>query len=118
MIDYTINRSLVQYYVAVTTLCIASMALPFSTGVCHAAIILYLLNWAFEGNWREKFLIIKSNVLIILIIVFFSMELFGTIYTDAAGIVGIEKKLFFVLLPVARMQPHHRAEPGQRHEAQ
>jgi O-antigen ligase len=29
------------------------------------------------------------------------MELFGTLYTDAAGVAGIEKKVFFVLLPVA-----------------
>jgi hypothetical protein len=101
MSAYTFNKSQVQYYIAFATLCLASISLPFSTGVCHAAIILYLLNWAFEGNWREKFLAIKNNVLIILIIVFFSMELFGSLYTDAAGIAGVEKKLFFVLLPVA-----------------
>ncbi|HMG92735.1 MAG TPA: O-antigen ligase family protein [Chryseolinea sp.] len=98
---YTIDRSLVQYYVGLGTLSLASITLPFSTGVCHAAIVLYLLNWAFEGNWREKFSVIRSNVLIILIIVLFIMELFGTLYTDAAGVSGLEKKVFFVLLPVA-----------------
>jgi O-antigen ligase len=101
MIAYTLDRSNVQYYIAMATLCIASISLPFSTGICHAAIILYLLNWAFEGNWREKFSIIKTNVLIILVIVFFLMELFGIFHADAAGIAGVEKKIFFVLLPVA-----------------
>jgi O-antigen ligase len=98
---YTIYRPVVQYYVAITSLCLASITLPFSTGACHAAIVIYLLNWAFEGNWSEKFSVIKSNVLIILIVVLFAMELFGAFYTDAAGVAGIEKKVFFVLLPVA-----------------
>jgi O-antigen ligase len=95
------NKSVVQYYVAIVTLGIAIVALPISVSICHTAIILYLVNWAFEGNWQKKFSIIKKNVLIILIIVLFVLELFGTLYTDASGVAGVEKKIFFVLLPVA-----------------
>jgi len=95
------NKSLVQYYVAIISLGIAIISLPISTTICHTAIILYLVNWACEGNWREKFSIMKKNILIILIIVLFVVEVFGTLYTDASGVGGVEKKIFFVLLPVA-----------------
>ena len=95
------SKSQVQYYIAIVTLGIAIVALPISVTICHTAIIMYLMNWAFEGNWQTKFLIIKKNVPIILIIVLFVLELFGTLYTDASGVAGVEKKIFFVLLPVA-----------------
>src|SRR4030095_12734398 len=98
---YPATKSLVQYYAAIATLGIAIVALPLSVTLCHVAIVLYLVNWAFEGNWRQKVSIVKSNILIILIIILFVLEVFGTLYTTASGIAGVEKKLFFVLLPVA-----------------
>jgi hypothetical protein len=33
--------------------------------------------------------------------VLFIVEVFGILYTDASGVTGVEKKIFFVLLPVA-----------------
>jgi O-antigen ligase len=95
------NKLHIHYYVAIVTLGIAIVALPISVPICHAGIILYLVNWAFEGNWQRKFSIIKKTVPIILIIALFLLELFGTLYTDASGVAGVEKKIFFVLLPVA-----------------
>lgn len=95
------SKSMVQYYIAMTMLGIAIMALPFSVTICHTAIVLYLVNWAFEGNWRRKFLIIKGNVLLILVIVLFIVEVLSTIFSETSGIAGFEKKIFFVLLPLA-----------------
>jgi len=97
----TANKSLVQYYVSIVTLGIAIVSLPISTMICHTAIVFYLIGWVCEGSWREKFLIIKKNVPIILIIVLFIVEVFGVLYTDASGVAGVEKKIFFVLLPIA-----------------
>jgi len=95
------NKSLVQYYVSIVTLGIAIVSLPISTTICHTAIVFYLVSWVCEGNWRKKFTIIKKNVPIILIIVLFTLEVFGILYTDASGVAGVEKKIFFVLVPVA-----------------
>lgn len=95
------NKRFVQHHLSLITLGVAAVALPISVKVCHAAIVLYLLNWLFEGNWREKFATIKTEIVLILIIVLFVMEVFGMFYTNATGLAAIEKKVFFVLVPVA-----------------
>jgi len=95
------DKSTLQYYVAITTLCIAIITLPFSIKICHAAFILFLVNWLCEGNWREKFLIIKKNILILLIIGLFAIELSSSLFSSAPGAAGVEKKIFLFLLPIA-----------------
>lgn len=95
------NKRFVQYHVSLITLGIAAVALPISVKVCHAAIVLYLINWLFEGNWREKFATIKTEIVLILIIILFIMEVCGMFYTNATGLAALEKKVFFVLVPVA-----------------
>jgi len=95
------DKSTLQYYVAITTLCVAIITLPFSIKICHAAFILFIVNWLCEGNWREKFLIIKKNILILLIIGLFAIELSSSLFSSAAGASGVEKKIFLFLLPIA-----------------
>lgn len=80
----------------------AVLALPFSIIVCHLAIIIYLFCWLVEGNWNDKYLILKTNRLLQLLVIFFLLELLRTLYTSGfSGCFVLEKKLFLFLLPVA-----------------
>ncbi|MBA4056763.1 MAG: hypothetical protein C0490_18760 [Marivirga sp.] len=89
-------------YISFASFATAVLALPFSIKVCHLAIIIYLLCWLIEGNWYDKYLIIKTNRLLQLLIVFFLIELLSTMYTSrSSGWPELEKKLFLFLLPMA-----------------
>lgn len=89
-------------YVSFTSLSVAIMALPFSIKICHTAIIVFLLSWFCEGGWYDKFLAIRQNTLLQLIIAFFLIEILGAFYTnDNSAWFEIEKKIFLLLVPVA-----------------
>lgn len=89
-------------YISFISFATAVLALPFSISVCHLAIIIYLFCWLIEGNWNNKYLILKTNRLLQLLITFFLLELLHTIYaTGFSGWLVLEKKLFLFLLPVA-----------------
>jgi O-antigen ligase len=89
--------------IAIGTLMLAVVALPFSITVCHAAIIFFLVLWAAEGDWRNKFSIVSSSLLVQLLIVLFLWQLVGLAFSDDLnrGWFSIEKKIFFLLVPVA-----------------
>jgi O-antigen ligase len=84
-------------------LALALIALPFSVVVCHIALILFLLFWATEGKWKEKLLMLRSNVVIKLVIAFSILQFVGLLYTENAlnGWFAIERKIFFFVVPVA-----------------
>ncbi|HEX8038813.1 MAG TPA: hypothetical protein VF490_06665, partial [Chryseosolibacter sp.] len=78
-------------------------ALPFSIKACHAAIIILLISWLFEGGWRLKFRTIRQSILLQAIIALFLFQVAGVAFSDDVhtGWFSIEKKIFFLLVPVA-----------------
>lgn len=89
-------------YISFSAFATAVVALPFSIKVCHLAITIYLLCWLTEGNWRDKYLILKTNRLLQLLVTFFLIELLQTLYTTGLSTwFVLEKKLFLFVLPVA-----------------
>lgn len=89
-------------YISFISFSTAVLALPFSIKVCHLAIIIYLLCWLSEGNWGDKYLILKTTRLLQLLVTFFLLELIRTLYTTGlSGWVVLEKKFFLFLLPIA-----------------
>jgi len=97
----SVNKKILQKYVSLAALSIAIMALPFSTKVCHAALLIFLLSWICEEGWRDKFLIIKRSILLQLIIALFVIEALSVFYSNTSGWSELEKKIFLLLVPVA-----------------
>src|SRR5688572_27894593 len=77
------NKEVVlRRYLSFGSLSLAFMALPFSMQVCHLALILFLILWFTEGEWTEKFTIVKNNITIQLILAFSVLQLIGLFYTE------------------------------------
>ncbi len=88
----------------------ALVALPFSVKVCHAALLLYLIGWLAEGQWKEKFAAIKTSTVLKLMIVFVVLQLAGVLYSqnESQAWFSIEKKFFLFTVPVAVATSSHR----------
>lgn len=88
--------------IMVGALIVSVVALPFSVKICHAAIIVLTFSWLLEGNWRTKFSIVNQSLLLQLIIALFFIQLVGLAFAEnlEVGWFSLEKKIFFVLLPV------------------
>ena len=50
----SVNRQIVHKRIALLSLVMCVATLPFSIKLCHLAVIAYIVNWVFEGKWREK----------------------------------------------------------------
>lgn len=87
----------------VSALLITVAALPFSIKICHAGLVILLVNWAFEGAWHAKLTVLRQSVLLQIIIALFLLQFLGVAYADtfSTGWFTLEKKLFFLLVPVA-----------------
>ena len=79
------------------------VALPFSVKITHGAIIAVLINWAAEGKWRTKLFTLRNSLLLQLLIMMFALQVIGLAFSDqlVSGWFSLEKKVFFLLLPVA-----------------
>ncbi|MBY0433066.1 MAG: O-antigen ligase family protein [Cyclobacteriaceae bacterium] len=82
---------------------LAIVSLPVSMAVCHAALILFLVNWLLEGRWLEKKDIAMRSPLVWSYLAFFALHLISIIYSaNAAGAwFSIEQKSLFFILPIA-----------------
>jgi O-antigen ligase len=91
-----------QFNLAFVGLAIAFIALPFSIKICHAGMLLFLLMWAIEGDWKSKIEIIRRSFLLQLITALFVLNVVGLFYSRNLidGWFVIEKKIFFLLLPI------------------
>ncbi len=81
---------------------ISTLTLPFSISICHLGILIILLNWIAEGQWKEKFVVIKQNPISLIFLIFLSWHFTGLIYTEdiTNGWFNIEKKFSFSILPL------------------
>jgi O-antigen ligase len=97
------NFKIIRFHVTQLSLAVAIFAMPFSVKVCHGAVIAFLICWLTEGNWPAKFKIVKDSILLQIVAAIFVSNLIGLFYTSniSNGWFTIEKKIFFLLLPVA-----------------
>ena len=97
------NRQIVHRRIALLSLVICVATLPFSIKLCHLAIILFVVNWLFEGKWRDKLTIINQSLMLQLFVAYFCLLLLGLLFSEnlSTGWFSLEKKLFLFILPVA-----------------
>src|SRR5687768_1884664 len=97
------SRQITHKRIALLSLVMCVATLPFSIKLCHLAIIVYVVNWLFEGKWRKKLAIINQSLLLQLFVAYFCLLLFGLLFSDnlSTGWFAVEKKLFLFILPVA-----------------
>lgn len=81
----------------------STVALPYSVFLCHAGMLIFLLLWAFEGNWSAKLRVVQTSILLQSLIAFFLVLLIGIFYSDfkSIGWNDIQQKIFLLLLPIA-----------------
>lgn len=85
------------------SLAIALAALPYSSKVCHAGLIVFLVSWAWEGRWGEKKMLLEQNPLVWLLPAFFLLHFIGLWHTDnlQLGWANLDKKIFLLVVPIA-----------------
>jgi O-antigen ligase len=84
-------------------LVVATIALPFSVKICHASIIVFLIAWMTEGSWKSKLRKFSQNKYLQILVAFAVLTLVGALYSSdqTSACLAIERKVFFVLLPLA-----------------
>lgn len=85
------------------SLAVALAALPYSSKVCHAALIVFLMNWLLEGRWLEKKMLLEQHPLVWLLPAFFLLHFIGLWHTDnlQLGWANLDKKIFLLAVPIA-----------------
>ena len=83
-------------------LMIAVLAIPFSIQLCHFGILIIVLNWIVQGNWKEKWNLIQQTPQVVFFALYFSWIVFGTFYSEdfANAWLNVEKKFTFAVLPI------------------
>jgi O-antigen ligase len=96
-------REITHKRIMVAALMLTVAALPFSIKICHAGLVLLLVNWMFEGGWQTKLSVLRQSLLLQIIIALFLLQSLGVAYSESfsTGWFSLEKKIFFLLVPVA-----------------
>lgn len=86
-----------HYYLAI----IIALCLPL-VRLTPVFIVLLLLNWLIEGDFKNKFQIVFKNKLALLFIAFFLIHVIGLAYTENmdAGLFDLQVKLSILLFPI------------------
>lgn len=97
------RKTIAHKTIMLAALTISVTALPFSLKVCHAGMIVLLTGWFFEGYWGDKLRVINRSILLQITLALFILQVIGVAYSDnaATGWFSVEKKIFFLLIPVA-----------------
>lgn len=97
------RKTIAHRTLMLAALTISLTTLPFSLKVCHAGMIVLLASWFFEGHWGDKLRILSRSILLQIILALFFLQVIGVAYSDntTTGWFSIEKKIFFLLIPVA-----------------
>jgi hypothetical protein len=84
-------------------LMLSAAALPFSVKICHAGLIITLIAWATEGQWRCKLAILRRHFMLKILIALVAVQELGIFFAENRidGWFSFEKKIFFLLIPLA-----------------
>jgi O-antigen ligase len=96
------DKSALQQKISLAALTTAVITLPFSIKICHGALIVLVLNWLWEGQWKTKWQMVQQNILLWPTLLFFLVCCIGLLYSDdfKNGVSNLEKKSFFFLVPL------------------
>jgi O-antigen ligase len=96
------NLKVIQNKIKLFSLILIVVTLPYSITLNSIAIILFVLNWIIEGDFKSKWFRIKSNKTIWLFIGFYLIHIVGLLYTEntKSGMFDLEKKLSLLLFPI------------------
>ncbi|HYG00790.1 MAG TPA: O-antigen ligase family protein [Chryseosolibacter sp.] len=71
-----------RLYFFIAAFVMACVALPFSKMVSQAGIILLIAIWLTEGNWSKKLQIVKGNLFLVCILLFYMLNVIGVLYSE------------------------------------
>jgi O-antigen ligase len=88
--------------IALGTLVIAAATMPFSIRLCHLSLLVFVLNWAAIGSWRQKVNLMLGQKHWWIMPLYFLVCLAGVLHADNSSLAWqqIEKKAAFLLLPI------------------
>jgi hypothetical protein len=91
-----------QHIKFVGPLALAIVALPFSVTICHFALIVFGIVWAIDGQWKKKWIMIRTNHIAGIFLFFSLLHLIGIIYSADKHIAwfAVEKKISLFVLPI------------------
>jgi hypothetical protein len=90
----------ISKYVVFFSMLLIAVSLFFSRFLISFGFILLVLNWAFEGRFKEKFSFIKENKTGFYIVLSLLLHIIGLIYTEnmRAGINDVRFKSFLFII--------------------
>lgn len=96
------NRSQIHTNIFYYTLFCIIATLPFFITLNSLCIIVLVLNWLVEGNFKTKYKRLMSNKGILLFMGFYLLHIIGLLYTEnfQEGMFDLEKKLSILVLPL------------------
>lgn len=76
--------------------------LPFFISINSIAIILLVINWLIEGNWKKKIEMFLSSKYAIFCVTFYLYHIIGLFYSAnySVGLFELEKKLSLIIFPL------------------
>ncbi|HZY80874.1 MAG TPA: O-antigen ligase family protein [Cyclobacteriaceae bacterium] len=108
------TRQRLHHKVFFLTLCVIACTFPYSISANRFTIILLVANWLFEGDFKRKWNVVKSNITVILLISFYFLHAVALLYTTNMdeGMYQLEKKISFLVFTVVIVttQPLTRRE--------
>lgn len=96
------NSEAIRRNFAVMLVATSLAFLPFSKLICHVSLTLYIALWLTEGQWSEKFRIVKNRFTLLFLVGWMTLTIAGlfTSSSDDISFWSLEKKIFLFLLPV------------------
>lgn len=93
---------IVRNRIAMGSLMLSVATLPFSVKLCHFFVIVFIVTWFSEGDWRAKLALINESLLLKLLILFITLQVLGLLFAEdlTVGWLSLEKKIFLLTLPV------------------
>lgn len=96
------ERAVIHQKIFLASMFLTVIALPLSRALLSVSLILLIVNWMVEGEFRRKWLILKKRPIIFFFMGFYLIHLFGLLYTDnpAAALKSLQVKLPLLFFPL------------------
>jgi O-antigen ligase len=95
-------RQLIHHKVFFYTLCVVALSFPYSIALNRITILLLVANWVFEGDYKRKWTIVKTDLPLILLVAFYLLHCVALLYTTnmGEGAYQLEKKISYLAFAV------------------
>lgn len=84
------------------TLCVLVASFPYSIAINRITIIVLVANWLFEGDYKRKWSIVRSDTALLALIAFYLLHVVSLLYTSnlGEGNYQLEKKISYLAFAV------------------